>query len=85
MSALVLLAAAVQGLAALAEIDQAPEPSEIKPGWVALVIVLILCVATALLWLNMRKQLGKIDFQEKEIPRSRRGHGKAGQADRSSD
>jgi hypothetical protein len=73
MSALWLVAAAAEGLARLADIDEAPAPSEVKPGWVALVIVLVLCVVTALLWLNMRKQLGKIDFEEKEIPRRRRG------------
>jgi hypothetical protein len=66
------LAGAVSGLARLAEVDDAPAPSEIKPGWIALVIVLALCVATALLWLNMRKQLRKISFEEKEIPRRRR-------------
>ena len=85
MSLLVLVAAAAEGVARLAEIDEAPAPSEIKPGWVALVIVLTLCVATTLLWLNMRKQLKKIDFQEKEIPRSRGAHREVGQADRSSD
>ena len=85
MSATWLVAAASEGLARLSEIDEAPAPSEIKPGWVALVIVLTLCVVTALLWLNMRKQLGKIDFQEKETPRRRKEHGEVGQADRSND
>jgi hypothetical protein len=50
-----------------------PDPSEVKPGWVALVVVLVLCAATVLLWLSMRKQLGKIRFEEKEIPGRRRG------------
>src|SRR3712207_8898535 len=36
MSLLVLVAAAAEGVARLAEIDEAPAPSEIKPGWVAL-------------------------------------------------
>ena len=85
MSATWLVAAASEGLARLSEIDEAPAPSEIKPGWVALVIVLTLCVVTALLWLNMRKQLGKIDFQEKETPRRRREQGEVRQADRPSD
>ena len=73
MSALLLVAAAAEGLARLTGVDEAPAPSEVKPGWVALVIVLVLCVVTALLWLNMRKQLGKINFEEKDIPRRRRG------------
>ena len=73
MSGTVLLAATASGLTRLT-VDDAPEPSEIKPGWVALVIVLLLCVATALLWLNMRKQLRKISFEEKETPSRRRRH-----------
>ena len=80
-----LLGLAASGLARLAEIDEAPAPEDIKPGWVALVIVLALCVVTTLLWLNMRKQLGKIDFQEKETPRRRREQGEVRQADRPSD
>lgn len=66
------LAATATGLVRLGQVDDAPAPADIKPGWVALVIVLVLCVATALLWLNMRKQLGKIDFEEKDTPRRRR-------------
>jgi NhaP-type Na+/H+ or K+/H+ antiporter len=73
MSALWLVGAAASGLSRLTQVDGAPEPSEIKPGWVALVIVLTLCVATALLWLNMRKQLRKINFEEKDAPPRRRG------------
>ena len=36
----------------------------VGPGWVAFVVVVALCVATTLLWLNMRKQLKKIRFDE---------------------
>jgi hypothetical protein len=42
----------------MAEID----PNTVRPGWVALLIVLALCGATVLLWRNMGKQLKKIDF-----------------------
>ena len=63
-----LVGSAASGLLRLGQIDDAPEPSEIKPGWVALVIVLALCVVTTLLWLNMRKQLRKINFEEKDAP-----------------
>ena len=73
MSAVWLAAHASSALARLAQVDDGPAPSEIKPGWVALVIVLALCVVTVLLWLNMRKQLGKIHFEEKDTPRRRRG------------
>ena len=72
MSVLWLVGHASSVLARLS-VDDAPAPSEIKPGWVALVIVLTLCVVTGLLWLNMRKQLGKINFEEKDTPRRRRG------------
>jgi hypothetical protein len=40
-----------------AEID----PNVVKPGWVALLIVLALGAATVLLWRNMGKQLKRID------------------------
>ena len=43
-----------------AEID----PNSVRPGWVALLIVLALGAATVLLWRNMGKQLKKIDFDE---------------------
>ena len=41
-----------------AEID----PNSVKPGWVALLIVLALGAATVLLVRNMGKQLKRIDF-----------------------
>ena len=37
------------------------EAEDIKPGWVALVLVLALAVATFFLWRSMNKQLRKID------------------------
>ncbi len=37
------------------------EPEDVQPGWIALVLVLLLAVATFLLWRNMNKQLRKID------------------------
>jgi hypothetical protein len=40
-----------------AEID----PNVVKPGWVALLIVLALGAATVLLWRNMVKQMKRID------------------------
>jgi hypothetical protein len=54
-------------------VDVEPERADVKPGWIALVIVLALCVVTTLLWLNMRKQLGKVRFEEKEAPPRRGG------------
>jgi hypothetical protein len=58
----------------------APDPSEVKPGLVAFVVVVLLCVATVLLWLSMRKQLRKIRFEEKEIPGRRRRPGSTSSA-----
>jgi hypothetical protein len=43
-----------------AEID----PNSVRPGWVALLIVLALVAATLLLVRNMGKQLKKIDFDD---------------------
>ncbi|MFI5732109.1 hypothetical protein ACIA49_18440 [Kribbella sp. NPDC051587] len=39
------------------------DPNSVRPGWVALLIVLALGAATVLLWRNMGKQLKKIDFE----------------------
>ncbi|WP_328328219.1 hypothetical protein OHA70_02965 [Kribbella sp. NBC_00382] len=38
------------------------DPNSVRPGWVALLIVLVLGGATVLLWRNMGKQLKRIDF-----------------------
>jgi hypothetical protein len=47
-------------LTALTEVN----PDKVRPGWVALLIVLALAGATFLLWRNMGKQMKKIDFDE---------------------
>lgn len=38
------------------------DPNTVRPGWIALLIVLALGGATVLLWLNMGKQMRRIDF-----------------------
>ncbi|ADB34619.1 conserved hypothetical protein [Kribbella flavida DSM 17836] len=38
------------------------DPNTVKPGWIALLIVLALGAATVLLWRSMAKQLKRIDF-----------------------
>jgi hypothetical protein len=38
------------------------DPNSVRPGWVALLIVLALGAATVLLWRSMGKQLKRIDF-----------------------
>jgi hypothetical protein len=53
-------------------LDSVPAPSEVKPGWIALVIVLLLGAAMVLLWLSMRRQISKIHFDE-DATSTRRG------------
>ncbi len=36
------------------------DPNDVKPGWVALAIVVALGIATFLLWRSMNTQLGRI-------------------------
>ena len=59
--------------AAQLAVDVEPARADIKPGWVAFVIVIGLCVVTTLLWLSMRKQLSRIRFKEQETPPRRGG------------
>ncbi len=40
-------------------------PNDVKPGWIALVLVLVLCVVTTLLWRSMNSQLRKIQMPAK--------------------
>jgi hypothetical protein len=49
---------------ATAEID----PNSVRPGWVALLIVLALGAAMVLLMRNMGKQLKKINFDDGSAP-----------------
>ncbi|CAN5437188.1 hypothetical protein BH10ACT10_BH10ACT10_03870 [soil metagenome] len=44
-------------------VDQAPDPADVKPGWLGFGVVMALAVAVALLWFSMRKQLRKVDFE----------------------
>jgi hypothetical protein len=57
--------------AVLPLVDKAPDPSEVGQGWLGFVVFLGLAVAVVLLWLSFRKQLKKIDFEEKPTPRRR--------------
>lgn len=45
--------------------DPVPEAKDVTPGWLYAVVFLALCVVTVLLWMSMRKQLGKIHFGDK--------------------
>lgn len=57
----------------LATLHLAYDENNIRPGWVALLIVLALAIATFLLWRSMNSQLRKID-----LPRQRDARAKAG-------
>jgi hypothetical protein len=43
---------------------KAPDPADVKPGWLGFAVFIALAVAVVLLWLSMRRQLKKIDFEE---------------------
>ena len=45
-------------------VDKAPDPADVKPGWLGLGVFLALAVAVAFLWFSLRKQLKKVDFEE---------------------
>ncbi|MFC0625955.1 hypothetical protein [Kribbella deserti] len=61
-------------LAPMGEID----PNTVKPGWVALLIIIALGGATFLLWRNMGKQMKKINF---DLPRDERANAPVEPAD----
>jgi hypothetical protein len=45
-----------------------PNPADVKPGWLAFGVVLILMAAVAFLGFSLVKHLGRVNFEEKEIP-----------------
>jgi hypothetical protein len=50
--------------------DPVPADDQVRPGYIALGLMILMCVATFLLWMNMRKQIRKIDFEETEDEKS---------------
>jgi hypothetical protein len=44
--------------------DGAPNPADVKQGWLGFVVFISLAIAVVLLWLSMRRHLKKIDFEE---------------------
>jgi type VI protein secretion system component VasK len=67
MTTLTLTAVDIAHQAAVAliqAVDEVPAPEDVRPGWIALGSFVLLAVVTVLLWLSMRKQLGKIRFDE---------------------
>ncbi len=51
-------------LAIVPHLDPVPAPGDVKPGWVAAALVVFLIAATVVLWFSLRKQLGKVRFEE---------------------
>lgn len=45
-------------------LDPVPEPEDVNPGWIALIVVVSLIVVTVLLWLSLRKQLGRVNVED---------------------
>jgi hypothetical protein len=43
----------------------ASDPQNVSAGWIGFVVFMALAVAVVLLWLSFRKQLKKINFEEK--------------------
>ena len=46
--------------------QQTPEPEDVKAGWIAFGLFLLLVAAVVFLWFSMRKQLRKVNFEEKD-------------------
>ena len=52
------------------------DENNIKPGWIALVLVIVLAIATFLLWRSMNTQLGRIKAPHRaDLPRTRQDAG----------
>ena len=67
-AALVHAVDAATSLVVWAAQDPVPSEDQVRPGWIALGLMVLMCVATFLLWMNMRKQIKKIDFVEEPDP-----------------
>ena len=45
-----------------------PGEAEVRPGWIPLLIVILLGAFIAFLYFSMKKQLGRIDIPEGGVP-----------------
>ncbi|MGH3423351.1 MAG: hypothetical protein ACRDO8_01405 [Nocardioidaceae bacterium] len=52
-------------VSAAARVVLAVDPEDVKPGWTAFIVVVLLGVALAFLLRSFTKQLKKVDFEEK--------------------
>jgi hypothetical protein len=55
----------------VAEVLLAYDPDQVKPGWIAFFLVLVLVVVTFLLWRSMNTQLGRIKVPPAQTFRNR--------------
>lgn len=46
-------------------VDEVPDPEDVKPGWLGFGVFLLLALALVVLFFSFRKQLRKVDFEEK--------------------
>jgi hypothetical protein len=53
--------------------EKAPDPADVKPGWLGFGMFLALAAATVLLWLSFRRQLKKVRFDVPPLPPRRPG------------
>ena len=49
-------------------VDEPPDPSEVGQGWIGFAVFMFLAISTVLLWLSFRRQLKKVNFEEKPAP-----------------
>jgi hypothetical protein len=45
-------------------VAKAPDPSKVKPGWIAFWIVMAMLAAVFFLGFSLRKHLGRVNFEE---------------------
>lgn len=45
-------------------VDQAPNPEDVKPGWLGFTVFMLLAAAMVFLGLSLRKHLRRVDFEE---------------------
>ena len=50
-----------------------PDASMVSPGWLGFIFLAFLCVTVFVIWKSMNKQFKKIDFDEAETERPRKG------------
>lgn len=46
--------------------EQTPDPNDVKPGWLGFIVFLLLLAAVVFLAMSFRKQLKKVNFEERD-------------------